>query len=308
MTIVGDVHYYVIKAPPSAPKAPKSPLEQFKDLVYMDSPTTARSKQILQHLQPPKRHFFDRIFEQPKVEFLLKPQLYEDSYELKSTSQVTLERRNSFDDAFKDPHPSTITTTALKHNRYRNVRSIAFANEKTELMTVDEWIKSKNKASDTKSLVDPDSPRKRHTRKQAESVSIDPVQFYEAHYYASDDDYLMHSVIRKYFKQNTATSDDAILFTIQSSSSEGGEDHPTLAHLALLLGENDERQQRMRRRLKYVVLLYGIFSFVMLRYVGNLSLPSALELCICDRILFAILPLPHLHYFTLIHDNQSLFI
>jgi hypothetical protein len=307
MTIVGDVHYYVIKAPPAAPKAPKSPLEQFKDLVYMDSPTTARSKQIIQHLQQPKRNFLDRIFEKPKVEFLLKPQLYEDSYELKATSQITLQRRNSFDDAFKDPQPlTTITTTTLKPIRHRNVRSIAFSNEKTELMTIDEWIKSKSKASDTKSLCDADSPRKRHTRKHAENVPIDPVQFYEARYYASDDDYLMHSSIRKYFKQNTVTSDDAILFTIQNSSNEAGEDHPTLAHLALLLGENDERQQRMRRRLKYVVVLYGIFSFVMLRYVGKFYLSSTLQLYLCDRILLALLPLSHFHYFSLIHDPKRI--
>ncbi|KAI8802072.1 hypothetical protein BJ742DRAFT_653000, partial [Cladochytrium replicatum] len=43
---------------------------------------------------------------------------------------------------------------------------------------------------------------------------------FTAKYYASDDDFLMHASVRTYFRANALESDDAVLFTIPSSSQD----------------------------------------------------------------------------------------
>jgi hypothetical protein len=123
-----------------------------------------------------------------------------------------------------------------------------------------------------------DSPRK---RKPASPPSIPSgpktsprvAYTFKAHYFASDDDFLMFGNVRAYFKTHALEDQDYVLFTIQNTQDiEAGEAHPTLANLSLFLsGDESRATRRFRTLLKWFVLIYGIISFVLLKYVGNLQ-------------------------------------
>lgn len=284
MTIVGDVHYYVVKAK-SQPKI-GSPKRTLGALVETDSPKTTRSKQIRKYFrsksnrpgQDGSQMTSALNFENTSaLQFFISPDLYEDTDPNgKSSVKISGIRRNSFDDAFKDetPHdrPKTKTKELANVKNHRNVRSVAYSNANTT-MTVEAWMKEqKEKSPVLENLQDKplESPRKRHTRQNIDSLD----RCYEAHYYASDDDYLMHALVRQYFQKNVVESTDAILFTIQTDRTSA-EDHPALTNLALFFREEPARSNLFKKQFKYLILAYVVLSFVILKFCGNFQLTDS---------------------------------
>lgn len=333
MTIIGDVHYYTIKPqrPPTPIKtshAPKSPLETIIDFVMpADSPATKRAKSINSHFSEASSgnsSFLSllntALLSRPEpLQFMIKQEAYESDIELQDRSRASTvaKKRNSFDDAYSDISPSFRPATnnkdgALKKrgtagssNRHRNVRSVAYSNERTNSMTIEEWIRLKNLPSpdaivmsaSTRVLIEDGSPRK---RKGASPVSASPTssggpsieinnkplsidatspnnngnKFYVAKYYASDDDFLMHASVRSYFKANAFEDQDHVLFTILPQNEAGGQtqtNHPTLTNLSLFLGSSESRaQSKFRKMLKWFILIYFIAAALIVRYLGKI--------------------------------------
>ncbi|KAG5457925.1 MAG: hypothetical protein BJ554DRAFT_1951 [Olpidium bornovanus] len=107
--------------------------------------------------------------------------------------------------------------------------------------------------------------------------TITPV-FYEFHYYGSDDDFLMKSSVRQYFKQNALEPADAVLFTISTGTTTtvpAGvdlEEHPALLGFQYAIdGPAGAEMTRFRLcsrwYVKVVVLLYIALAVVLVRFV-----------------------------------------
>lgn len=311
MTIIGDVHYYVIK--PQKVQSPInfsaaaaiSPLDTIINLVLpSDSPATKRAKSINSHFSSSSSQsssVFSQLLNialpskpQP-LQFMIKQEAYESDIELQTRAK-TAKKRNSFDDAYSDISPNFRPVTNSKAsvlkkgpetvNRHRNVRSVAYSNERTNSMTVDDWVRIKNLPSpeaivmsaSTRIAIDEGSPRRRKASPstqsppsiEANSSAADtPNKFYVAMYYASDDDFLMHGSVRSYFKLNAFEDQDHVLFTILPQSENAGDAaHPTLANLSLFLGSPESRaQSKFRRMLKWLMLVYFIVSALIVRYL-----------------------------------------
>lgn len=272
MTIVGDVHYFIIKPHLALLNPiPKSPYALFTSFIY--PPVPPASRRIL----AVRERLGDANITTP-LTFLIRQEAYESDFE-----EIEMQtRRRSFDDAYADDTPSHRPASQLKKNcpnRMRNVRSHAFANERTDSMTIEDWMRIKNLPSPdaivvsatTRVIVDASPTRRRASPTSGGGEMVQRVL--EARYYASDDDYLMHASVRAYFKANALEDQDHVLFTIQTQSvEEGGEVHPTLANLSLFLGNDESRSNSVfRRRLKWVVLGYGVFSFLILKFCGTMS-------------------------------------
>ncbi|KAJ3128007.1 hypothetical protein HK098_005343 [Nowakowskiella sp. JEL0407] len=104
----------------------------------------------------------------------------------------------------------------FKLNRMRNL--ISYSNELVQhQISPSDWITA-HAASEI-------SP-------QSETSKKSVIECYDAKYYASDDDFLINSSVRAYFKENALDSVDAVLFTITAEnldvSSEEVEQHPAL--------------------------------------------------------------------------------
>lgn len=232
MTIIGDVHYYIIKPAHTVLKShsasPKSPFKVLVDLILPDEDENSevrRAKDVRDHLLSNcddssiltrfLHYTTQPSFSKGPLQFVINPDAYEADIELKEIRR----KRNSFDEAFTDNIPSLRPTSDFKlediSDRHRNLRSAAFANERTISMTIEDWIRLKSNPSpeaivmsaSTRITIDP--PRKRHVRspviQNPSSISI------SAKYYASDDDFLMHSSVRSYFKSNALDQDHGYL-------------------------------------------------------------------------------------------------
>jgi hypothetical protein len=313
MTIIGDVHYYVIKpiripqpVKTSFTQPPKSPLNAIVNFVFPqapDSPGTRRAKDVKDRFNQKLNHESEThgIFSQllnlhPKptpLQFRIRQEAYESDIELEDRAFIGGKRRNSFDDAYSELAPNLRPTSKGKivlldktqASRHRNVRSVAFANERTNSMTIDDWIRLKNDPSpeaivmspSTRVVVDPESPTKRRAGKSPVQHATDVKlggeeltnKFYRATYHSSDDDYLMHPSVRLYFKQNALEDQDQLLFTISTSvdPTSNEEIHPTLANLSLFLSSDETRMSsEVKKALKWIILLYGIVSFLIVNF------------------------------------------
>jgi hypothetical protein len=268
-----------------------------------DSPATKRAKSIKSNfsLSSGSRSIISQIFgleSKPEpLHFMIKQEAYENDIELQDRI-ANFKKRSSFDDAFSDISPSFRPLTNSKagslkkkgeeNHRHRNVRSVAYSNERTNSMTIDDWIKLKNLPSpdaivmsaSTRVMIEDNSPRKRKTSPLSHLPSIDVTQnektyqsenkFYVAQYYASDDDFLMHASIRSYFKANALEDQDQILFTILPQSENTGEAHPTLTNLSLFLGSPQTRAQtKFRKMLKWIIMIYFIGAVLFLKFAGR---------------------------------------
>ncbi|KAJ3258493.1 hypothetical protein HK103_003615 [Boothiomyces macroporosus] len=310
MTIVGDVHYYVIKPVPVKKEEhkPKSPFEALVNLIIPEpDPINAKRSQCIRnnlaHQEKPNLlslMSFKNGSTGP-MKFIIKKEAFESDIELQDRKEyVTVpkhsdvtERRNSFDDAFAEQKPSLRPLSITKKpppidtsmKRHRNIRSVAFSNERRGSMTVDDWIAHRTKKSpneqvmsNTTSIQISTSPVKR-TAKKSNPPSIHEKKFYEAFYYASDDDFLMHSSIRQYFKQNALETGDSELFTILTQQIANHDEndimqqHPTLANLSFLMADEEPfRIFRRNKYLKYLVVLYAISSGLIVTFLGKLLL------------------------------------
>ncbi|KAJ3319045.1 hypothetical protein HDV06_006729 [Boothiomyces sp. JEL0866] len=318
MTIVGDVHYYVIK-PVQVKKEeqkPKSPFETFVNLIIPEpDPINAKRSQYIRNnlAHQEKSNLLSLIsFKNGNpgpMKFIIKKEAFESDIELQDRKEYVSvpkpeasERRNSFDDAFAEQKPSVRPLSITKKpapidtsmKRHRNVRSDAFSNERRGSMTVDDWIAHRTKKSPNEQVMSTTtaievntSPVKRTAKKSTPVPSIAEKKFYEAFYYASDDDYLMHSFVRQYFKKNALETGDSELFTILTQQIANHDEndmmqqHPTLANLSFLMADEEPfRIFRRNKYLKYLVVLYAISSGLIVTflvpsqyyYVAGLSL------------------------------------
>ncbi|KAI8923207.1 hypothetical protein BC831DRAFT_472345 [Entophlyctis helioformis] len=219
------------------------------------------------------------------------------------TSTLTRQdsRRNSYDDAYKDPMPvnaaagssaggnansgpSTVplaTQAELDLQRHRKVRSFAYSNDHTASMTITDWLRvqSINKSKSSQSSPVHASPSvHEHQRNGGVSSAADPEPLpefiYEATYYASDDDFLMKASVRAYFKENALESADAVLFTITTSSEPSNrpsDQHPALMNFLYSVSENESDSQAYNRintahLLKWMVGVYALLAFVIIKF------------------------------------------
>lgn len=96
---------------------------------------------------------------------------------------------------------------------------------------------------------------------------------FEAPFYATDDDFLMKSSVRAYFKQNALEPDDAVLFTLPSLVDNvvmlDGEQHPALLNFNYVLDRQMQNEARVLRKinksLKWLLLAYLVFAFVLIK-------------------------------------------
>jgi hypothetical protein len=308
MTIIGDVHYYVIKAEKGPEKmhnleTPKSPFATLLSLVYQspdDLAAAKRTKEMREkfngNAQEDTTSFFGYLLglsnsKPAPLTFMIRQEAFESDIELEERKSIP-PKRSSFDDAYADSSSPAYQPTAnkkllilskIKTQIHRNVRSHAFANERTNSMTMEEWMRLKSDPSPDATLMSAttrirveESPRKRKPGSPSAAVSSPKTSprvpyTFKAHYYASDDDFLMFGNVRAYFKAHALEDQDHVLFTIQNTQNTvAGEAHPTLANLSLFLGGDESRATRkFRNLLKWFVLIYGIVSFLILKYVGN---------------------------------------
>jgi hypothetical protein len=305
MTIVGDVHYYVVKAKIDAQKTigikPKGKLKNIMDMIVSDKPvsdTLQRSKSIVKKYKQKAQtadesnkpgiipYFNLKPYEHEKegqLKIFIRPEAYEQ--EGKRTISIdasAINRRKSFDDAHRE-EPSTTTINQKQRDpfRYRNIRSVGFQNNNPTGLTMEQWLQSKHSPVEISF-----SPRKRKEKEVVVKINT-----YYAHYYASDDDFLMFSHVRKFFKKNVLDSSDSILFAIQDSTVNTGEEHPMLENLAFLMGDDNLASPIFTVRLKVFIVLFGIASFVVVKFLSNYMLISSSTVCFCSWILYVLLPL-----------------
>jgi hypothetical protein len=269
MTIVGDVHYYVVKAKVELQKPVKeklrTPLFNFF-YTKSESESSTRTKSIIKKLQekaktsdevtvPAVLPYFNREHNGP-LRIIVRPEVYE--HEMKS--QRVEQKRKSFDDAYAEP----VKITPKGHQRYKNIRSLNYANNNPLGLSIKDWLTTKMSPTE---IVPAKSPQKRKPKEPTIKVTN-----YNAHYFASDDDFLMFAHVRKFFKKNALESDDSILFAIQDTlaSGEDAVDHPTLDNLAFLM--ETQVEFKFSTRLKLFTILYAIASFFIVRFVGNYNI------------------------------------
>ena len=152
-----------------------------------------------------------------------------DSFEVKKTGKsnsLANSRRNSADDAavIKMTSPDKehmqkddfglhhSTTKKYKDLAYTKVRSVSYQNDTDGVNSVTEWMRNhtQHEAKRAKALIS----------KSKADVSTPLVKecSWEAHYFASDDDFLLDSKIRAYFKENALEKDDSVLFALPAST------------------------------------------------------------------------------------------
>ena len=278
MTIVGDVHYYVIKSA-SLPIKTSSPEREF--------PISQSPSSLTEQILPSNIAKMLGIHQKRTLHLFMKPEALEESpkqtkskdYSLRKQAVVKSDsRRVSADDAYSDPptpslrsgktsldvdrnavinvirHPELSNKVDLQH---RKVRSTSFQNNRDGARNISEWIRIHYHQSKV--------PMTRSRTKDLDSPNSTPKdQFYEAKYLGSDDDFLMQANIRNYFKDQALESTDAILFSIPTSSREssealsGASQHPALSNFAFHLGDRPLSLKRARWITFGVILMVGI--------------------------------------------------
>ena len=303
MTIVGDVHYYVIKH--SDALVTKNSRRRSFETIQLKSPIKTTS--ILPFEDKLVSPNISRLlgFEQPKtLHLMMKPEALEPSNPVITKIQnprrqpkrmdSRSSRRNSADDAYSDPPTPklgglpkksldlarlddshlTLAGSTESEDAHRKVRSMSYHNNRDGARDVKEWVQLHSKLPFPKSQVQslPRKPTRRGTR-DLEDQPVSPTQegFWEARYYASDDDYLMQASIRKYFRENALESTDAILFSIPASENEpsqlnGMTPHPTLSNFVFAYTDSQGNTRGITAAgVRWLMIAFVIVGTVLLR-------------------------------------------
>jgi len=190
-------------------------------------------------------------------------------------------------------------------NNLLKIHTNSYLNEKNNKLSIYDWIKihstsplsannekinnlmkkfdkdlpsassDSTKTKDTaETRIDVDSNDSDETKKLKEDIinEINEIIF-EAPFYATDDDFLMKSSVRAYFKQNALEPDDAVLFTLPNLMDNyvmlDGEQHPALANFNYVLDRQMQNETRVLRKinksLKWLLLAYLVFAFVLIK-------------------------------------------
>lgn len=172
-------------------------------------------------------------------------------FQTKRLNTVYQKKRPSAEDVFDY---TTKTKESILISPGIQTKIISYRNEKHSL-SVEDWINSH--------CTSPLSP--------------DP-RFYEAEYYASDDDFLMKSSVRAYFRAQALEQNDALLFNLQVTA-----EAPSLHFV------NTVTQRRFFHHpyFKYVVILYIIvgialiYLFVPSEFIYLAAFIQVFFLCVC---------------------------
>lgn len=347
MNIIGDVHYYVVKAS-SVKKLPTfaksssmsttskktlkingdsaimatSPLDKVEEKdftkINIDNIDDIRSNSNKLRSAPPSIWNVERNDDDEKF-----------AIEMESSSN---NKRWSADDSLK-PLPKAITAN---HNSSTSSAGENFERLLTtfKLQTFNNHNDNENNSQSSKIIIPPlvnneisvsishndlkeqqiDSPvtLTQSLTKDSHSISIneedgveDGTIYYKAKFYATDDDFLMHSAIRHFFKANALESIDAQLFTINTSSHNNPNmnvtpsarlerivtGHETYLLDPMVIGnmrspiltrsvDSSEsnavptsrwrraiNNMKMNKGLRWLVLMYMIFGFLLIRFV-----------------------------------------
>jgi hypothetical protein len=176
-------------------------------------------------------------------------------------------------------------------------------------MTIEAWLESRASISPTIETHESEgSPRRRSP--ESKSPSKPQILFYDAHYYASDDDFLLFSTVRKYFRSNALSMGDAELFELVQPAPLALEQHPTLENLAMIFTDVDESDSRWRvwarKYLKYFVAVYFVLSLLILKFAGIYCIKySSNGFCVCRWILYVLFHV-HGHHFICLSYNKDL--
>ncbi|CAB4475736.1 hypothetical protein RhiirA5_359526 [Rhizophagus irregularis] len=347
MNIIGDVHYYVVKASsvkklPTFTKSSSMSTTSKKTLrvngestimatssldkvekgvtkINIDNIDDIRSNSNKLRSAPPSIWNFERNDDDDDEKFAI---------EMESTSN---NKRWSADDSLK-PLPKAITAN---HNSSTSGADENFERLLTnfKLQTFNNHDDNENNSHSSKIIIPPlvnneisvsishndlkeqqiDSPitLTQSPTKDSHSISIneeegveDGTIYYKAKFYATDDDFLMHSVIRHFFKANALEPMDAQLFTINTSSHNNPNvnvtpsarlerivtGHETYLLDPMVIGnmrppvarsiDSNElnavptsrwrralNNMRMNKGLRWLVLMYMIFGFLLIRFV-----------------------------------------
>jgi hypothetical protein len=173
------------------------------------------------------------------LHFMIKPEALENKQpeKLKKANSVSSSRRNSADDAavltiqspkkennLNDDFNVNVSTIAKDQDKlFIKVRSISYQNNSDGANSILEWMKihTQHEAKRAKILAT-------KTKSDATTPLVKECTW-EAHYFASDDDFLMDSKIRAYFKENALETADALLFSLPNSNAyPNGIQHPAL--------------------------------------------------------------------------------
>lgn len=138
---------------------------------------------------------------------------------------------------------------------------------------VDEELQKSSSASSSLELLHEYPPKT--ANKSLKLYTGQQEYYYEAYFHSTDDDFLMKSSVRTFFRENAMEAADAVLFTIPNSSDssvdlENAEQHPALADFVFALdGENaSPARQRRRRILKVLLALYVVGGVLIVTYAG----------------------------------------
>ncbi|KAJ3078196.1 hypothetical protein HK102_004670, partial [Quaeritorhiza haematococci] len=289
MYILGDVQYYAIKASSVVPKdptmtttgtVPNSLKSNFASSLVLDMPaSTSTSKQSTVTApkagQYKRRNSMDDAF----ADDIWTPTTEEatplcEASSSNSRPQIDTGRALPVASPYCD---SPLIDTPNTPKAHRRIRSLFFFKE---MIT---------KGAKTPSEAEPLMQDKSGHGKEHESKSHqdDGKVVYEARWYGSDDDFLMKSSVRAYFREHALDPNDTVLFTIQAASlvreqdqdAANGDGEQTVVNLvisqpAASSEEVDsldlsilENNERMRSRLKWWIFSYMFFTFLICKFL-----------------------------------------
>ncbi|EPZ31010.1 hypothetical protein ROZALSC1DRAFT_26433 [Rozella allomycis CSF55] len=237
MTVVGDVHYY---------KIPSDLAKQAWNMQYNDS-----VGEIIQ----------SSVRTENQVKCKSKRFSSGDWESLLDVSRTTL--KSSKDSALSDLFPARTMRKEKRHTRSRSIeKQCNFTEERQSLLKVH-----------AVSMIDirPNPYYSDEISTKPVKVKNDPEPLtFDLEYFATDDDFLMKSSIREYFKQMSVEENDYVLFTLYPSD-QTAVPMPDVAPAEFVPSLSNLYGVLRRKNIKWFVLIYLAVSSVVLNYVVPLQ-------------------------------------
>ena len=154
----------------------------------------------------------------------MKPELFEDGIKMQN-----LDKRKSFDSSNTTLKPPASPTRS--HDGHINQKSFKNLHD---TINVDEWMNGielgvSNITTNALKKLKRYNRNSKDIEKQSPITPLSsPGGFYIAMYYGTDDDFLMKSSVRLYFKENALEDGDNLLFTLATQNDSNLDPHPTL--------------------------------------------------------------------------------
>jgi len=201
------------------------------------------------------------------------------------------------------------TPTTKKASGYQHrLRMISYLNDRApgsgdQAISIHEWVRKHFEAQGDI----PDIP----VNDARPGTPFQAPEFYEAKFYATDDDFLMQASVRSYFKDTALNADDSVLFTLNSNGAPGGAggltDHPALEGFQYEIADgvdslrgwrNSLHRIRSSRWIKYAFVAYLVGGACIIKY----AIPSQYS------YLAGFLMVSKISYTSSLHANLTLII